>query len=81
VPSFDDWVAARGPSLLRFAFVVTGSQHTAEDAVQDALARACERWPRVARTLDPDTYVRRMVVTPTSRGGGGPAVSHRSRRC
>ena len=62
MPSFDDWVAARGPSLLRFAYVVTGSQHTAEDAVQDALARACERWPRVARTLDPDTYVRRMVV-------------------
>jgi len=61
-PSFDDWVAARGPSLLRFAFVVTGSQHAAEDAVQDALARACERWSRVARTADPDSYVRRMVV-------------------
>lgn len=61
-PSFDDWVAARGPSLLRFAYVVTGSQHAAEDAVQDALARACERWDRVARTRDPDSYVRRMVV-------------------
>ena len=61
-PSFDDWVAARGRSLLRFAYVVTGSQHAAEDAVQDALARACEKWPRVGRTLDPDAYVRRMVV-------------------
>jgi RNA polymerase sigma-70 factor (sigma-E family) len=61
-PSFDDWVAARGPSLLRFAFVVTGSQHAAEDAVQDALARACEKWSRVGRTQDPDSYVRRMVV-------------------
>ena len=61
-PSFDDWVAARGPSLLRFAYVVTGSQHAAEDAVQDALARACERWSRVGRTTDPDSYVRRMVV-------------------
>jgi RNA polymerase sigma-70 factor (sigma-E family) len=61
-PPFDDWVAARGPSLLRFAYVVTGSQHAAEDAVQEALARACERWSRVARTRDPDTYVRRMVV-------------------
>jgi RNA polymerase sigma-70 factor (sigma-E family) len=61
-PSFDDWVAARGPSLLRFAYVVTGSQHAAEDAVQDALARACERWSRVGRTRDPDSYVRRMVV-------------------
>ena len=61
-PSFDEWVAARAPSLLRFAYVVTGSQHAAEDAVQDALARACERWARVGRTLDPDTYVRRMIV-------------------
>jgi RNA polymerase sigma-70 factor (sigma-E family) len=61
-PSFDDWVAARGPSLLRFAYVVTGSQHAAEDAVQDALARACERWSRVGRAVDPDSYVRRMVV-------------------
>jgi RNA polymerase sigma-70 factor (sigma-E family) len=61
-PSFDDWVAARGASLLRFAYVVTGSQHAAEDAVQDALARACERWDRVGRTADPDSYVRRMVV-------------------
>jgi RNA polymerase sigma-70 factor (sigma-E family) len=61
-PSFDDWVAARGPSLLRFAYVVTGSQHAAEDAVQDALARACEKWARVGRTRDPDSYVRRMVV-------------------
>lgn len=61
-PAFDDWVAARGPSLLRFAYVVTGSQHAAEDAVQDALARACERWSKVSRTMDPDTYVRRMIV-------------------
>jgi RNA polymerase sigma-70 factor (sigma-E family) len=61
-PSFDEWVTARAPALLRFAYVVTGSQHAAEDAVQDALARACERWVRVGRTLDPDTYVRRMIV-------------------
>ena len=61
-PSFEDWVAARGASLLRFGYVVTGSQHAAEDAVQDALARACERWDRVSRASDPDTYVRRMIV-------------------
>ena len=61
-PSFDDWIAARGASLLRFGYVVTGSQHAAEDAVQDALARACEKWARVVRTEDPDSYVRRMIV-------------------
>jgi len=60
--SFDDWVVARVPGLLRFAYLVTGSQHAAEDAVQGALTMACERWARVSRTDDPDVYVRRMVV-------------------
>ena len=60
--SFDHWVDARVPALLRFAYLVTGSQHAAEDAVQSALTRACERWSRVRRTTDPDAYVRRMVV-------------------
>ena len=60
--SFDDWVEVRVPALLRFAYLVTGSQHAAEDAVQSALTRACERWSRVRRTTDPDAYVRRMIV-------------------
>jgi RNA polymerase sigma-70 factor (sigma-E family) len=61
-PSFDEWVEARVAALLRFAYLVTGSQHAAEDAVQAALTRACEKWSRVRRTTDPDAYVRRMVV-------------------
>ncbi|MCW2764928.1 MAG: polymerase, sigma-24 subunit, subfamily [Nocardioides sp.] len=60
--SFDAWVEARVAALLRFAYLVTGSQHAAEDAVQTALTRACEKWARVRRTTDPDAYVRRMVV-------------------
>lgn len=61
-PSFDDWVGARVPSLLRFAYVLTGGQAEAEDAVQAALERALVRWERVSRTDDPETYVRRMIV-------------------
>ena len=61
-PSFDAWVEVRVAALLRFAYLVTGSQHAAEDAVQTALTRACERWARVRRTTDPDAYVRRMIV-------------------
>ncbi|MDP2774093.1 MAG: SigE family RNA polymerase sigma factor [Nocardioides sp.] len=61
-PSFDDWVEARAAPLLRFAYLVTGSQQDAEDAVQSALTRACEKWSRVRRADDPDAYVRRMVV-------------------
>jgi DNA-directed RNA polymerase specialized sigma24 family protein len=36
--SFDDWVAARGPSLAHFAHLVTGSRADAQDAMQDAPA-------------------------------------------
>lgn len=60
--SFDEWVTARVPALIRFAYLVTGSQHAAEDAVQTALTSAYERWPRIQRADDPDAYVRRMVV-------------------
>ena len=59
---FDQWVAGRLGGLVRFAYLVTGSQHAAEDAVQTALTTVCARWARIGRTDDPDTYVRRMVV-------------------
>ncbi|PWN03458.1 E family RNA polymerase sigma-70 factor [Nocardioides silvaticus] len=61
-PGFDAWVEARVPALLRFGYLVTGSQQAAEDAVQSALVSACEKWSRISRRDDPDAYVRRMVV-------------------
>ena len=61
-PDFDAWVEARVAALLRFGYLVTGSQHAAEDAVQSALVSACEKWTRISRSDDPDAYVRRMVV-------------------
>jgi len=59
---FDDWVAARSVALLRFAYLLTGSQSEAEDAVQSALERALARWSVVSQAKDPETYVRRMIV-------------------
>ncbi|GEB11764.1 DNA-directed RNA polymerase sigma-70 factor [Pimelobacter simplex] len=61
-PAFDAWVAARGPALLRLAYVLTGNAADAEDAVQDALSRALPRWDRIVQADDLDAYVRRMVV-------------------
>lgn len=59
---FDAWVAANGSDLLRFAYLVLGDRHRAEEAVQEALVRACGRWRRVSAADDPRAYVRRMVV-------------------
>ncbi len=62
VPSFDAWVAARGPALIGFAYLVTADRARAEEAVQDALSRAYGKWARVCRGQDPEPYVRRMIV-------------------
>ena len=55
-PEFDAWVAARGQSLLRLAYVLTGNRADAEDVVQDALSRALPRWSRISTVEDPDAY-------------------------
>jgi RNA polymerase sigma-70 factor (sigma-E family) len=59
---FDGWVAARGPALLKLAYMLTGNTADAEDVVQEALARALPRWERISRVDNIDAYVRRMVV-------------------
>jgi RNA polymerase sigma-70 factor (sigma-E family) len=59
---FDEWMAARVPGLLRFAYLVTGDRHSAEEAVQTALASVFERWSSVRESHDVDQYVRRSVV-------------------
>lgn len=47
-----------GP-MVRLAFLLTSSIETAEDLVQDVLARTHARWSSVE---DPSAYVRRAVV-------------------
>lgn len=59
--SFDDFVRARLPHLLRFARALTGDDHAAADLVQDALERTLMRWSRVTSD-DPEGYVRRAMV-------------------
>jgi RNA polymerase sigma-70 factor (sigma-E family) len=61
--SFDDFVAARGPALMRTAYMLTGSRDAAEDLVQSALARVYPRWTRIAGMDRPEAYVRRVLVT------------------
>lgn len=61
-PTFDAWLASRSTALARFAYLVTGNRHEAEDALQSALANACAKWSRVSRADDPEAYVRRMIV-------------------
>jgi RNA polymerase sigma-70 factor (sigma-E family) len=60
---FEEYVAARGGALERYAFVLTGDRQRSQDLVQTALVKAYLRWWRVARTEHPDAYVRRILTT------------------
>lgn len=58
---FDDFVAARGPTLYRAAYLLTGDAHDAQDLVQTALLKVVPKWARIC--ADPEPYVRRVLYT------------------
>lgn len=56
-------MATRGSALTRFAYVLCGHHHLAEDLVQEVLARMHRQWARIEREVElPEAYVRRAVV-------------------
>lgn len=59
---FERYVAERGRALERYAYVLTGDAHLAQDLTQTALLRAYRRWRRVVRADQPDLYVRRILT-------------------
>ncbi|MHA6762816.1 SigE family RNA polymerase sigma factor [Streptacidiphilus sp. PAMC 29251] len=58
---FEAFVAARGPRLLRIAWLLTGDAHQAEDLLQTVLARVWPHWRRIA-VDSPEAYVRKALV-------------------
>ena len=58
---FEEFVAARRDALVRFAYLVCGNAHDAQDLVQDALVAVYPKWDRVA-VRDPMAYVCRAIV-------------------
>jgi RNA polymerase sigma-70 factor (sigma-E family) len=57
----EEYVAARGPALLRTAYLLCGDRYLAEDLVQEVLARLHGRWRRL-EIEHLDAYVRAAVV-------------------
>ena len=60
--TFDEYVAQRLGSLLRFAMVITCDAHLAQDVVQDVMVRAHDRWRRISAMEHPEAYLKRMIV-------------------
>lgn len=59
--AFERLVRDEHVGLLRFAYLLCGDHHRAEDAVAEALARTWPRW-RGGGINDPMAYVRRAIV-------------------
>jgi RNA polymerase sigma-70 factor (sigma-E family) len=59
---FGDYVAARSEGLCRFAFLLCGDWHRAEDTVQTALTKLYVAWRRLGDRGSLDGYVRRIIL-------------------
>jgi RNA polymerase sigma-70 factor (sigma-E family) len=63
----EEYVRARGPRLVRTAYLLTGDQHVAEDIVQNALASMVVSWRRIQDLSNLDAYVYRSLVNARRR--------------
>jgi RNA polymerase sigma-70 factor (sigma-E family) len=59
---FGEWMSARQGALVRTAYLLTGSQHAAEDLVQTTLTKLYLAWDRIADRQHVDAYARRALV-------------------
>lgn len=60
--TFEDFLAARLATLVRYATALTGDPHLAQDIVQDVMVKMHSRWRRVAAMDRPELYVRRAIT-------------------
>ena len=60
--TYEEFADSRLGALLRYAVMLTGDQHTAQDLVQDTMVRVQLNWRRVAGSDSPDGYVRKMLT-------------------
>ena len=60
--TYEEFANSRLTAMLRFAVMLTGEPHTAQDLVQETMVRVQLNWRRVVRTEAPERYVRRMLV-------------------
>ena len=58
---FDEFYLASRPRLLRQLTVMTGNAELAADVLQEAHARAWQRWRRVSRLDNPEAWVRTVA--------------------
>jgi RNA polymerase sigma-70 factor (sigma-E family) len=59
---FEQFAVRQLPGLLRYAVMLTGEPHLAQDLVQDVMVKVHGQWRRVASADHPDRYVKTMLT-------------------
>jgi RNA polymerase sigma-70 factor (sigma-E family) len=59
---FEAWLVAREPALQRTAHLLAGDVHTAQDLVQETLAKVYLSWDRIRDRERVDAYARRILL-------------------
>lgn len=59
---FREFAAGCLPRMRRFAFLLCGDPHTADDLVSTALGKLFRRWRKIDEIGQPEAYLRRMLV-------------------
>ncbi|MEU7909349.1 SigE family RNA polymerase sigma factor [Actinoplanes sp. NPDC049118] len=60
--TFDEFLRQALPGLARYAYVLAGDRHAAEDLLQDSLVKAMGAWPRIRQDGNPVGYVRTIMA-------------------
>lgn len=60
--TYEEFANSRLTAMLRFAVMLTGDPHVAQDLVQETMVRVQLNWRRVSRADSPERYARRMLV-------------------
>lgn len=60
--TYEEFANSRLAAMLRFAVMLTGDPHTAQDLVQETMVRVQLNWRKVSRADAPERYARRMLV-------------------
>lgn len=78
--AFDRWYSAEHPKLLASLVVVGGDPDRARDAVDEAFARAYERWGRVSEMAAPTAWTYQTALNVLRRRGRRAAMEARLHR-
>jgi RNA polymerase sigma-70 factor (sigma-E family) len=60
--TYEEFAQARLATLARYAVMLTGDRHSAEDLVQETMVRAQLHWRKISKADAPERYVKRMMV-------------------